>query len=96
MFLLQVCLWLDKGKISPCVGNGESVVVLNFSNRLILELKIFYFILVLSRNIVSISYLALNWLKNFIWVNVVPIIIIIIIMFTIDLVIIQMVCIYLI
>jgi len=49
------------------VGNGAKVVALTvetyyftLSNGFILELDTFYFVLVLSRNIISISYVALN------------------------------------
>jgi len=52
------------------VGNGAKVVALTvetyyftLSNGFILELDTFYFVLVLSRNIISISYVALNRFK---------------------------------
>ena len=52
------------------VGNGAKVVALTvetyyftLSNGFILELDTFYFVLVFSRNIISISYVALNRFK---------------------------------
>jgi len=44
------------------MGNGVKLVALTLLNRLILELDNYYFILALSRNIISIFLLYLNLL----------------------------------
>jgi hypothetical protein len=53
--LLHVSLWLNKGKMDLQIDNESMVVALILPSWLILELNNCYFILVLSRNIVSIS-----------------------------------------
>jgi hypothetical protein len=61
---------LCKGEVDLYVGNGTKAVTLTvetyyltFQIGIILELDNCYFVSILSRNIVSVSFLALNGLK---------------------------------
>jgi hypothetical protein len=51
---LYVSLWLNKGKVDLRVSNESRVVALTLPSGLILELDNYYFVLILSRNIISI------------------------------------------
>jgi hypothetical protein len=51
---------LNKGEVNQQIGNGARVVALTLPDGMILELNICYFVQVLSKNIISISYLTLN------------------------------------
>jgi hypothetical protein len=88
---------LLKGEVDLRMGNVARVAALDLGtynltlpSEMLLELDNCYFVLTLARNIVSISYLDLNLLSR---TNVV---LSIIIMFIMNQVIIQMVCMYLI
>jgi len=86
---------LFKGEMDLHVGNGAKVVVLaigtynlTLPSRILLELDNCYFVLILARNIVSIYYLDLLFRTNDV--------LYIIMMFIMEQVIIQMICMHLI
>jgi hypothetical protein len=54
---------LNKGEVNQQIGNETRIAALILPDRITLELNICYFVQVLSRNIISISYLTLNEFK---------------------------------